>query len=212
MAIKIVTVFIAISTFCLICAIPGGDKVLLVNSAYGQEYITEYGTAMRFFIDIYGHGTALPLQFEGHVLRLAVVFSGIGVGTSGFKVYGKDLFDDFKSNHMFVAYWLLLYIYYIPFSSKQKTGDVIPLVAYSYLGVSAWGLEKAKFLDFGLGFNCYLFDFRAGYNTIKADSRDCSTHLKILKTILLAGTNFISLSISQLGFGLRFNPNQQGSE
>jgi len=41
------------------------------------------------------------------------------------------------------------------------------------LGGSAWGLEQAKFLDFGLGFNCYLLDFRAGYNTITANSRNC---------------------------------------
>jgi len=173
MAIKIAKVFSILAVFYLICAISGGDKGLFVSLLNGQEDNKDYGTSFRFFSDIYGHSVSLPLQFEVHALRLALVYRGIGVGTSGFKVYGRDLFDDFENNHKLVAYWAPLYFYYIPWSSKQKTGDVIPIVAYSYLGLSAWGLEQAKFLDFGLGFNFYLLDFSAGYNTITSDSRDC---------------------------------------
>ncbi|MCK4421148.1 hypothetical protein KAW48_05055 [candidate division WOR-3 bacterium] len=173
MKIKIFRILSLIVFLFLICAIPGGEKDLLVSSPNGQENNKDYGTSLRFFIDIYGHSTSFPLQFEIHALRLALVYRGIGVGTSGFKIYGKDLFDDFKNNHKLVAYWTPLYFYYIPFSSKQKTGDVIPVVAYSYLGLSAWGLKQAKFLDFGLGFNFYLLDFRAGYNTFTSDSRNC---------------------------------------
>jgi hypothetical protein len=171
MTIRINKVYFLIVLICLLCVSFGGG--LLASSLNWQYHGNNYGTSLRFFIDIYGHGASFPVQFEVHALRLALVYRGIGIGTSGFKVYGIDLFDDFENNHKFVAYWAPLYFYYIPFSSRQKSGDVIPIVAYSYFGGSAWGLKQAKFLDFGAGFNFYLLDFRAGYNTFTSDSRNC---------------------------------------
>ncbi len=165
-----------LSFFCailkFICITQGSIAYL----AHGEDY----NTIWRGYIDVYGTSASVPLQFEAHALRLAATYKGIGIGTSAFKLYAKDLLgSDFESEHKFIAFFAPVYVYYIPFATDRRTGDITPLVFYSYLGGSAWGLKQAKFIDLGIGFNYYLLDLRVGFNGIKAESRNCFYELDV---------------------------------
>ncbi len=151
----------------------------------------KYKTTQLGYIDIYGNSASLPVQFESHALRLAFIYKKFGIGMSGFKLYTNDfgtLFgeedgDNGNDSMMVIsqeedgvggsiATIAPIYFYFIPFSSSRKAGNVIPMVGYSYLGGSLWGLNGARFFDLGLGITLFLLDFRLGWNTLSSDSRD----------------------------------------
>lgn len=141
----------------------------LVYEVGGQEYKTIW----RGYIDIYGNSASLPVQFETHALQLVLAYRGVGIGTSVFKLYAKDVTtSNFKDDHKFVASRAPIYLYLIPFASNRKAWDVTPFAMYSFLGGSSWGIKSGKFFDLGLGFTTYLLDFRFGYNTICSASRN----------------------------------------
>ena len=159
------TVYILAAAMCLI----------YVTQTGGCAHGTKYRTTWRGYFDVYGNSAAVPFQFEGHLLRFAFAHKDIGIGSSGFKLYAKDMFGSdisFKDDHKFVGFFAPIYLYYIPIASHRNTGDVTPLVCYSYLGGCFWGLKQAKLFDLGIGFNYYFFDLRAGYNAISAESRN----------------------------------------
>lgn len=107
-----------------------------------------------------------------------MTYKGIGIGTSAFKVYAEDLLNsDFESEHKFIGFFAPIYLYYVPFAAHRRAGDITPLVFYSYIGGCMWGLKQAQLIDFGIGFNYYLLDLRAGFNRLKAESRNCFCEL-----------------------------------
>ena len=98
----------------------------------------------------------------------AALFEGGDEGNDGDSM---SSFVEEENNNYVIASWAPVYFYYVPFASNRQAGHMIPLVGYSYLGGSLWGMKDTKFLDLGLGFSLYLLDFRVGWNTFRSESQ-----------------------------------------
>lgn len=130
-------------------------------------------TTWRCYFGFYGNTAALPLRFETDAVKFILAYRGIGIGSSVAQVHAIDMTGgDFLDNHKFTLSWAPTYLYYIPFASHRRLGDVTPLVTCAFIGGSAWGMSNAKLFDVGLACTLYLLDFRVGYGSITASSRN----------------------------------------
>lgn len=136
----------------------------ITNLACGNEYKTTW----RGYFNLAGLSITVPEHLDARTLEFAFVYRSFGLGTKGFRLYNNFNLGDSVELAGFIA---PAYLYYVPFGSHRKTGDITPMVMYLYAGLCAWGLKQGMLVDFGLGFNYYLISLRIGYNGIRTESR-----------------------------------------
>lgn len=129
-------------------------------------------TIWRFYHQPTGLNAYFPVKFEAQAFTFGLNYHGLGFRVTGFDLYAWDLFDDFDQNHKFIGVIAPVYLQWLAVSSNRPKGDILPLVFQIYAGASFWGLEKSRLLDFGVGFQYYMFSLSAGFKSIKADSRN----------------------------------------
>ncbi len=132
-------------------------------------YAEKYKTTVRGYFSLTNGSLVVKNQFDVRALELAFIFNNFGLGTKGIRFYNNGTFDE-DSIEM-AAFIAPAYIYYVPFGSHRKTGDITPMIMQFYAGFSAWGFQRGMLIDIGVGFTYYLFSLRFGYNAIRADSR-----------------------------------------
>ncbi len=132
-------------------------------------YAEKYKTTVRGYFSLANGSLVVEKQLDFRGLELAFIFKNFGIGTKGIRFYNNGTFDG-DSIEM-AAFIAPAYIYYVPFGSHRRTGDITPMIMQLYAGFSAWGLQRGMLIDIGAGFTYYLFSLRFGYNAIRTDSR-----------------------------------------
>jgi hypothetical protein len=147
--------------------------VLLVLCVFGILSGAEIvRTEWRFYEQNLGLIASFPVKFEAQGGSFALTYKGFGLGTTVFDLHAWDLFKNFDSTHKFIAVIAPATIYYIPWASHRRSKEITPVVFNFHATACFWGLKNTKLLDFGFGFQYYLFQFGAGYKSIRSESRN----------------------------------------